>query len=155
MRKFRSTPIVVTLSEPQLNVSWHILFPFMLGYRSAGFLAYLTTDTPGGNAVIVFDKEEYDDNDNYDSTTGVYTVPHNGTYLIQARVYGLDVSATHLIRVSFLYNSQAMSDVCICLEGTHTYFLYHGAQCILELRWSQRVITDIFTESKLLILLNL
>ena len=37
---------------------------------------------------ITFDTEVYDDGDNYDPSTGIYTVPYDGYYLIHARVYG-------------------------------------------------------------------
>ncbi len=71
------------------------------GYRSAGFLAYLTSNTeaPTGTDPILFDTEAYDYGDNYNPSTGKYTVPYNGTYLIHARVYGWDNYASHNIMV--------------------------------------------------------
>ena len=70
------------------------------GYRSAGFLAYLTSSVPGSTYTpIPFDLEEYDYGDNYDPSTGIYTVPLDGLYLIHARVYGKNNDADHFIRV--------------------------------------------------------
>ncbi len=73
------------------------LFP---GYRSAGFLAYLSSHagTTSG-AYIQCDTEVYDYGDNYNPSTGIYTVPYNGSYLIHARVYGRHKYASHYIRV--------------------------------------------------------
>ena len=61
------------------------------GYRSAGFLAYLSTNTeaPPGNASIPFDVEVYDYGDNYNPSSGIYTVPLDGLYVIHARLRGL------------------------------------------------------------------
>ncbi len=77
------------------------MFYFSTGYRSAGFLAYLSSqiEAPSGWAPLVFDKEEYDYGNNYNNRTGVYTVPYSGLYLIHARVYGWDNKAHHYIRV--------------------------------------------------------
>ena len=75
---------------------------FSTGYRSAGFLARLSRSVQAPSdytTPIVFDKEEYDYGNNYNTSTGVYTVPYSGLYLIHVRVYGLNKSATHLIRV--------------------------------------------------------
>ncbi len=71
------------------------------GYRSAAFLASLFRDVeaPSGSAPLVFDKEEYDYGNNYNTRTGVYIVPYSGLYLIDARVYGFDKQAHHFIRV--------------------------------------------------------
>ncbi len=72
------------------------------GYRSAGFLASLShaVEATYDEAPIVFDKEKYDYGNNYNTTTGVYTVPYDGLYLIHARVYGLDNQASHYIQVN-------------------------------------------------------
>ncbi len=76
------------------------LFYFSLGYRSAGFLAYLSSNVKDRSyKPIVFDAEKYDYSNNYNTATGVYTVPYSGLYLIHARVYGMDKSASHYIRV--------------------------------------------------------
>ena len=48
---------------------------------------------------IPFDTEVYDYGDNYNPVSGIYTVPHNGSYLIHARVYSGSNSAAHFIRV--------------------------------------------------------
>ena len=74
-----------------------------LDYRSAGFLAYLSSDMVAGSiASIPFDTEVYDYDDNYDPVTGFYTVPLDGLYLLHARVYGSDYLATHSITVDGL-----------------------------------------------------
>ncbi len=58
-----------------------------LGYRSAGFLASLTADVGGSAATYIrFDREAYDYGDNYNPSTGLYTVPYDGIYLIHARI---------------------------------------------------------------------
>ena len=46
-----------------------------LGYRSAGFLAYLSTSAEGtaDNTYILFDTEKYDYGDNYNPSTGIYS----------------------------------------------------------------------------------
>ncbi len=54
---------------------------------------------PSGNSPIIFDREEYDFGNNYNTRTGVYTVPYSGLYLIHVRVYGRDKDAGHYIRV--------------------------------------------------------
>ncbi len=78
---------------------------FFLGYTSAGFLAFLATDLTGRTSsdlfdYITFDTEVYDDGDNYDPSTGIYTVPHDGFYLIHVRVYGKASNfANHYIMV--------------------------------------------------------
>ena len=72
------------------------------GYKSAGFLAYLSSDVVGNDGPfdpILFDTEVYDYGDNYNNLTGVYTVPMDGLYLIHARLRGLDKDASHYIRV--------------------------------------------------------
>ncbi len=73
------------------------------GYRSAGFLASLShnVEAPSNpiTAPLIFDKEEYDYGNNYNTATGVYTVPYIGMYLIHARVYGEDKFADHFIRL--------------------------------------------------------
>ncbi len=48
---------------------------------------------------LVFDAEKYDYGNNYNMTTGVYTVPYGGLYLIHARVYGANKIASHHILV--------------------------------------------------------
>ena len=48
---------------------------------------------------IIFDREKYDYGNNYNTSTGIYTVPYNGLYLIHARVYGTDKDAGHSITV--------------------------------------------------------
>ncbi len=55
-----------------------------------------------GNAspYIVFDQEKYDYGNNYNTATGVYSVPYDGLYLIHVRVYGLDNRAHHQIMVN-------------------------------------------------------
>ena len=74
------------------------------GYKSAGFLAYLTYDVDG-NAVtdIPFDTEAYDDGDNYNPSTGIYTVPYDGLYLIHARVLSSAYNAAHWVKVDGVY----------------------------------------------------
>ncbi len=56
---------------------------FLLGYRSAGFLAYLSADViaPSGFDPILFDVEEYDYGNNYNPSTGKCTVPLDRLYL--------------------------------------------------------------------------
>ena len=81
-------------------IAHHNKKTIVAGYRSAGFLAYLTSQMQGtGVTHIPFDTEVYDYGDNYDPVTGIYTVPYNGLYLIHARVYGWDNWADHYIRV--------------------------------------------------------
>ena len=74
---------------------------FFTGYRSAGFLAYLSADVEveSTNDPILFDREKYDYGDNYNPSTGIYTVPYDGQYEIHVRVNGLDFDACHMIRV--------------------------------------------------------
>ena len=68
--------------------------------RSAGFLAWLSADVEGSDAVhIHFDREEYDYSDNYNPSTGLYTVPHDGLYLIHSLVRGTNDQASHYITV--------------------------------------------------------
>ncbi len=70
------------------------------GYSSAGFLAYLSSNVEGSHYTpIPFDTEEYDYGNNYNPSTGIYTVPLDGLYLIHARVYGADNWAAHIIKV--------------------------------------------------------
>ena len=83
-----------------LYEDWCVHETIFAGYKSAGFLAYLSKYVRGdASKYIHFDKEAYDFGDNYDPATGVYTVPYNGTYLIHARVYSVDYSANHVITV--------------------------------------------------------
>ncbi len=86
---------------------------YSLDYRSAGFLASLSTDMAfTASEYIRFDIKEYDFGNNYNPATGVYIVPYAGMYLIHARVFGLDNHARHYIMVdgndvtyTFEYNS--------------------------------------------------
>ncbi len=74
---------------------------FSPGYSFTGFLAFLSSDieAPSGGDPIPFDTAVYDYGNNYDPSTGIYTVPYNGLYLIQSHINGLDHSATHYIKV--------------------------------------------------------
>ena len=49
---------------------------------------------------IPFDAVEYDENNNYDPSTGVYTVPFSGKYLVQSRLYVKSGDADHFINVN-------------------------------------------------------
>ncbi len=54
---------------------------------SAGFLAHLTESVKGDIGIpIPFDTVVWGDNGHYDNTTGKYTVPYDGLYLIHVRV---------------------------------------------------------------------
>ncbi len=67
---------------------------------SSGFLAYLSSNVKGNaNKYLHFDTEKYDHGNNYDPATGVYKVPYDGIYLVQARVYGFEKNANHCILV--------------------------------------------------------
>ena len=54
-----------------------------------------------GDAVtyIPFDTEVYDYGDNYNTSSGIYTVPYNGSYLIHVRVQGWGLNSVHNIMV--------------------------------------------------------
>ena len=113
-------------------------FYFSTDYRSAGFLAYLSRDVeaPSGEAPLVFDKEEYDYGNNYNTRTGVYTVPYSGLYLIHARVSGNDKSVTHYIRVDG-------DDVTYTRGYDPDYYDQSGSTSIvLHLLAGQRVTVD-------------
>ena len=74
---------------------------FCTGYSSAGFLSYLSSDMSSYNVdSIPFDKVEYDEYNNYEPSTGVYTVPFSGKYLVQARLYVKSGDADHFINVN-------------------------------------------------------
>ncbi len=67
--------------------------------RNAGFLAHLSGGTSvSGVTALKFDAIIYDYGSNYNPTTGVYTCPHNGTYLIATQVYGTDNNGAHYIK---------------------------------------------------------
>ncbi len=74
---------------------------YFTGYRTDGFLAFLSADVtaPSGTNPIIFDTEVYDYGNNYNMATGLYTVPRDGLFLMHARVYGKDKHATHQITV--------------------------------------------------------
>ena len=61
------------------------------GYRDAGFLAYLYSNlaAPSGTDPLPFDTEAYDYSDNYNTSTGIYTVPYDGLYLVHVRINGM------------------------------------------------------------------
>ncbi len=63
-------------------------------------MAYQSYDLKGGfSGPIPFNTEEYDYGNNYNPSTGIYTVPYDGLYLIHARVYSGDGDALHSINV--------------------------------------------------------
>ena len=68
-----------------------------LGYSSAGFLAYISRDVETDYTPVAFDTEVYDYDNNYNPATGVYLVPYDGLYLINAVVSGEDYNAGHSI----------------------------------------------------------
>ncbi len=110
------------------------MFKPIIGYRSAGFLAYRSSnvEAPSGTRPIIFDTEEYDYGNNYNNATGVYMVPYSGMYLIHVRVYGTDNIAHHWIRVD---------------GDTVTYTYDHSYQSgstsiVLHLLAGQRVTVD-------------
>ncbi len=75
----------------------------MLGYQSAGFLAYLGSDTEAGSLLAIpFDMVQYNAGNNYNPETGIFTVPISGSYLITARVYGSSYNAGHWIKIDKL-----------------------------------------------------
>ena len=74
---------------------------FSTGYRRDGFLAYLSYNIEGNTvSYIPFNRVEYNDGNNYNPASGIYTVPRDGFYLVHARVYGHDNMASHYIKVN-------------------------------------------------------
>ncbi len=57
---------------------------FLSVYRDAGFLASLSSDVAAGD--LVFDHVIYNNGSHYNPTTGIYTVPIQGYYLITEQV---------------------------------------------------------------------
>ena len=96
------------------------------------FLAYLSstqTDKSGDGAVydIIFDTEVFDQNNDYNTTTGVFTAPVTGRYYFAAQVswidctisvdVGLNVNTSN--RIYAFYNVKSASDHNIGIPGTH------------------------------------
>ena len=91
------------------------------------FLAYLTYNVDG-NAVtdIPFDTEAYDDGDNYNPSTGIYTVPYDGLYLIHARVLSSAYNAAHWIKVDGAYaTTSSQYDLDYQYQSASTSIVLH------------------------------
>ncbi len=70
------------------------------GYSSAGFLAYRSSSfSASGQTKIPFDTVEYNGDGNYNPSTGIFTVPITGLYLVNVRLYVDGTDADHYIDV--------------------------------------------------------
>ncbi len=81
---------------------------------------------------------EYDYGDNYNPSTGIYTIPYDGVYLIHARVYGYDMAAHHVISVDgawvtytaeyddYYSNQSASTSVVLELRAGQEVTIYPG-----------------------------
>ncbi len=73
----------------------------------SGFLAYLNepiTELPDYTK-IVFDTVKYNEGDNYNASSGIYTAPHTAYYLIDVQIYGNGGKADYLLDVNCKYMS--------------------------------------------------
>jgi hypothetical protein len=71
--------------------------------HQSSFLAYLSTpvlNVTGDNTAyyIICDSEVWDLNSDYDNTTGIFTAPIDGTYIVSANVYAENFNASHTHR---------------------------------------------------------
>ena len=64
-------------------------------------MAYLSDNVDiDAYQIIHFDTEEYDNGNNYSPSTGTYTVPYDGHYLIHAWLYAYNNDASHYVKVN-------------------------------------------------------
>ena len=73
----------------------------------SGFLAYVDAPItyPSGYTRIVFNTVKYDEGENYDASSGIYTAPHTAYYLIDVQIYGNGGKADYILEVNSNYIS--------------------------------------------------
>ena len=94
-----------------------------LPYQS-GFHAYLPAVTNGGGNVIIFGGTHHNTGSDYDTSTGRYTAPRTGRYLISASVLMNPGSTTSYERILFGVNQNAASTQfgdTLCIPGNTSY----------------------------------
>ncbi len=70
----------------------HIFSP---GYKSVGFLAFVSADlSVSMDSYIVFDGESYDNGNNYDQSTGVFQAPYSGNYCKEIFLSKINIYST-------------------------------------------------------------
>jgi hypothetical protein len=87
---------------------------FSTNSAQPAFLAYRTTGTggvtgDGTNVTVVFDTVVFDQNSNYNTSTGIFTAPKTGNYLFTSYIYatGWDGS-TNTVNLNLIVNGTTM-----------------------------------------------
>ena len=75
---------------------------FVTAEETVGFLAYLSCyecHAPSGSGPLVFDQTGYNYGSHYSTSTGRFTAPVTGLYLITSQLRGKKYSAAYFLRV--------------------------------------------------------